>query len=69
MVGVVAENGRVRISIFLNVFDVHVNRSPISGVITDITYQKGLFLVASRPDASERNEQNIFTVQIGRAHV
>jgi phosphatidylserine decarboxylase len=63
VVGVVAENGRVRISIFLNVFDVHVNRSPISGVISDITYQKGLFLVASRPDASERNEQNIFTVR------
>lgn len=63
VVGVVPEDGRTRISIFLNVFDVHVNRSPISGIITDITYQKGLFLVASRTDASERNEQNIFTVR------
>lgn len=52
-----------RLTIFLNVFDVHVNRTPISGVITDITYQKGLFLVASRPDASARNEKNTITVQ------
>jgi phosphatidylserine decarboxylase len=52
-----------RVTIFLNVFDVHVNRSPISGVISDIKYQKGLFLVASRPDASARNEKNTITVQ------
>src|ERR1700745_1809145 len=47
-VGVVPEDARTRISIFLTIFDVHVSRSPISGVITDITYEKGLFLVASR---------------------
>ena len=63
VVAIVPEQGRTRISIFLNIFDVHVNRSPISGVITDITYQKGLFLVASRPDATEKNEQNLFTVR------
>jgi phosphatidylserine decarboxylase len=57
------EHGRTRISIFLNIFDVHVNRSPISGVITDITYQKGKFLVASLEAASSDNEQNIFTVR------
>src|SRR3954452_21135400 len=51
-------DGRTRISIFLNIFDVHVNRSPISGIITDITYQKGQFLVASREDATAHNEQN-----------
>lgn len=54
---------QTRVSIFLNIFDVHVNRTPISGVITDIQYQKGLFLVASREDASMRNEQNTVTVQ------
>ena len=54
---------RTRISIFLNIFDVHVNRSPISGVITDITYQRGKFLVASRAVASAENEQNIITVR------
>ncbi|HZT34069.1 MAG TPA: phosphatidylserine decarboxylase [Bryobacteraceae bacterium] len=52
-----------RISVFLNVFDVHVNRSPIAGIIRDVRYQKGLFLVASKEDASSRNEQNVVTVQ------
>lgn len=54
---------QTRISIFLNIFDVHVNRAPISGIITDITYQSGKFLVASREAASTDNEQNIFTVR------
>jgi phosphatidylserine decarboxylase len=58
-------DGQTRISIFLNIFDVHVNRSPISGVITDITYQKGKFLVASKELASADNEQNIITVRAG----
>jgi phosphatidylserine decarboxylase len=56
-------DGRTRISIFLNIFDVHVNRAPISGVITDITYQKGRFLVASREEATAQNEQNLFTIR------
>lgn len=57
------EDHTTRISIFLNIFDVHVNRSPISGIITDITYRKGHFLVASRELASAENEQNIVTVR------
>jgi phosphatidylserine decarboxylase len=56
-------DGRTRISIFLNIFDVHVNRSPISGVITDFVYQKGKFLVASLEEASSDNEQTIITVR------
>jgi phosphatidylserine decarboxylase len=56
---------QTRISIFLNIFDVHVNRSPISGIITDITYKRGQFLVASREIASAENEQNILTVRAG----
>jgi phosphatidylserine decarboxylase len=64
VVAVVKEGDRhTRISIFLNIFDVHVNRSPISGVITDITYKRGQFLVASREIASAENEQNIVTVR------
>src|SRR3984885_12840209 len=54
---------QTRISIFLNIFDVHVNRSPISGIVTDITYKPGQFLVASREIASAENEQNIVTVR------
>jgi phosphatidylserine decarboxylase len=52
-----------RVSIFLNVFDVHVNRSPIGGRIADVKYKKGEFLVASKEIASTNNEQNIVTVQ------
>jgi phosphatidylserine decarboxylase len=63
VVGVVDEGNRTtRISIFLNIFDVHVNRTPIGGTITDITYKKGQFLVASREIASAENEQNVITV-------
>jgi phosphatidylserine decarboxylase len=64
VVRVVAEGDRrTRISIFLNVFDVHVNRAPISGVITDIEYRRGKFLVASGEIASAENEQNILTIR------
>ncbi len=52
-----------RISIFLNVFDVHVNRSPISGVIRDIRYQRGKFMNAMNPACAEKNEQNSVTVE------
>src|SRR6266576_496852 len=56
-------SGSNRISIFLNVFNVHVNRTPIPGRITDIKYQEGQFLVASREDASHSNEQNTLVVE------
>jgi phosphatidylserine decarboxylase len=51
-----------RISIFLNIFDVHVNRTPISGRITAVKYHRGRFLVASKEAASSQNEQNTITV-------
>ena len=54
--------GANRISIFLNIFDVHVNRTPIAGKVACIKYQKGQFLVASKEAASHSNEQNIMTV-------
>jgi len=53
----------IRISIFLNVFDVHINRLPCEGVIEDVQYQPGLFLVASKPDATLRNEQNAVMIR------
>ena len=58
---------RTRISIFLNVFNVHVNRSPISGVIRDVRYQKGKFLNAMGANSADENEQNIVTVE-GEGH-
>src|ERR1700675_4639080 len=54
---------RNRISIFLSVFNVHVNRSPISGVIRDVRYQRGQYLNAMNQASAELNEQNIVTVE------
>lgn len=53
---------RTRISVFMNIFDVHVNRAPISGEIADVHYTPGRFLIASREEASLRNEQNSVTI-------
>ena len=52
-----------RISIFLSVFDVHVNRTPIAGVVRDVRYQRGKFLDARSKDCADQNEQNIVTVE------
>ena len=63
VVGVIGDGAEcTRISIFLIVFDVHVNRAPIAGQITAIEYTKGQFLVASREIASSQNERNTFTI-------
>lgn len=53
----------VRISIFLSLFDVHINRAPISGQIKDVTYRRGAFKAAFRDEASELNEQSIVTME------
>ena len=58
-----AQGTRTRISIFLNVFNVHVNRSPISGVITAVEYRRGKFRNAMDSVSAELNEQNICTVR------
>lgn len=51
-----------RISIFLAVWNVHVNRSPAAGTITKLEYRPGKFLAAMRERASVENEQNVFTL-------
>lgn len=53
----------VRVTIFLNVFDVHINRIPCEGVIEEVQYQPGLFLVASKPEATVKNEQNALMIK------
>lgn len=58
------ENGKqARISIFLSVFDVHVNRSPIAGVIREVRYRRGKFLDARTPGCADQNEQNMVTLE------
>jgi phosphatidylserine decarboxylase len=51
------------VSIFLSVFDVHVNRSPIAGEIADAAYTRGRFTSATRDEASLVNEQNTLTIR------
>jgi phosphatidylserine decarboxylase len=48
-----------RISIFLNVFDVHINRVPAAGTIAELAYHKGTFVNAARDKASEDNERQV----------
>lgn len=52
----------VKVSIFLSIFNVHINRSPISGKIKYFEYQKGRFLVASHKEATDKNEKNIIGI-------
>lgn len=61
--------GTVRVSIFMNVFDVHVNRSPIAGKISEVRYQRGQFMAANRELASSMNEQNMITVDGGDSSI
>jgi len=53
-----ARNDWTKISVFLNVFNVHVNRTPIAGTITKIYYKAGKFLSANLEEASTQNERN-----------
>jgi len=54
---------RARISIFLSVFNVHVNRSPIAGIVREVRYRRGRFLNAMNPASAEQNEQNAVRVE------
>jgi phosphatidylserine decarboxylase len=61
-----AENesaGTTLVSIFLSPLDVHINRAPIAGRVTGILYRQGRFVMATRADASEVNEQNSLTFE------
>ena len=64
-------NGKMckRVTIFLSVFNVHINRVPIGGTIEDIRYNPGKFLAAFNPKASMDNEQNIILINNGKTNV
>lgn len=57
------ENSATVVSIFLSPLDVHINRAPIAGKITDISYTRGKFLMATDENASLVNEQNALTIE------
>lgn len=56
---------RLRISIFLNVFDVHVNRAPVGGVVKVSEFRKGGFMNAMNPESVLNNEQTLITIDAG----
>ena len=60
---------RLRLSIFLNVFDVHVNRAPVGGVIKVCEFRKGQFLNAMNPESVVHNEQTLITIDAGSYEV
>jgi phosphatidylserine decarboxylase len=57
------------VSIFLSPFDVHINRAPVAGVITNVSYTRGKFLMATKEEASLVNEQNALTIRGERVTV
>ncbi len=60
--------GGLRVCTFMNVFNVHVNRYPVDGEVTDITYTPGKFFNASFDKASEHNERNAVTMTTAEGH-
>jgi len=63
------QGSKLRISIFLSVFDVHVNRTPIGGTVTGVEYRKGSFVNAMKPESVMFNEQTLVVVNDGRVEV
>ncbi|SUJ19901.1 phosphatidylserine decarboxylase [Sphingomonas paucimobilis] len=66
LVGELGEAPLVRVSIFMSVFDVHINRTPIAGVIRQVVYISGKFLNADLDKASDENERQHFVVEGAR---
>jgi phosphatidylserine decarboxylase len=60
---------RLRLSIFLNVFDVHVNRSPVSGVVKTAEFREGEFMNAMKPESVLNNEQTLVVIDAGQYDV
>lgn len=56
---------RMRVTIFLNVFDVHVNRVPVGGTVEFVEYKEGQFLNAMRPESAVHNEQTTIAIDTG----
>lgn len=63
------EQQRWVISVFLNVFNVHINRCPMQGTISEMTYTEGKFLAAYDPRASSENERNAIRISQGERYV
>ncbi len=59
------DGGRLRVTIFLNVFDVHVNRVPVGGIVTLCEHTEGQFMNAMKPESAIHNEQTLIAIDAG----
>lgn len=59
---ITTEDGQNVIRVFLSVFNVHIQRAPVDGAVTDVKYRPGKFLPAMKPEACRVNEQNVITI-------
>ncbi len=59
---------RIRVSVFMSVFNCHVNRMPMAGTVSEIVYHKGKFVNASLDKASEHNERNLLAIRAEAGH-
>jgi phosphatidylserine decarboxylase len=60
---------RIRVTVFLSVFNVHVNRVPVGGTVTVVDYREGEFINAMNPDSAIVNEQTLVTIDAGEFSV
>jgi len=61
----ITEEGEEKvIRVFLSIFSVHLQRSPVDGIVTDVTHKDGKFFAAWNPRAQAENEQNIITIKV-----
>ena len=58
----------LRVSVFMTIFDVHVNRVPLCGTVSNVTYHPGKFFSANLDKASEQNESNAITLETREGH-
>lgn len=65
---ITSDGESLRLSIFLSVFNVHVNRSPVTGTLRDVIYKKGLYLNAMNPASAVKNEQNKAVVEVNEGY-
>ena len=65
---VTPDGEKLRISIFLSVFDVHVNRAPVAGVLREVRYRRGKFLNAMNSASADLNEQNLALVDCAEGY-
>jgi phosphatidylserine decarboxylase len=60
---------RLRLSIFLNIFDVHVNRAPVGGTVKAVEYREGGFMNAMKPESVLANEQTLVVIDAGECEI